>query len=483
MERIKVQFEGDGVGAGEPTWGQREIYGVGGEQGRHVTMGGAVPLPPGVSPDAFAEGMSYLISRHPALRTRFRRSPTDRVVQQVVAEGGEVWLDVVDADGADPAQKAQDIAGEFDTNRFDCTEDFPVRLAVVRVRGELTHAIAVYNHLAIDAYGMDAMMADLFARDPRTGLGPSLADASVPLDQALWQSSAAGRRHNDRALRYWGRLLREIPARGLAGDQATAAPTRETYGKIILDSPAADLAGRLISARTRLDTGHILLAAHAVAVARVTGLNPVPLRVVVSNRFRPGLADSVSTLSQSGLCAVDTADAGFDEVCGRVWRASLDMYKNSYFDPDGRQELYDAIGAERGEKIMLDCCYNDRRRGRTEPLPASVGETAPAPADPAEQGAPPDPADLPGAVDRGHLQWEPWHAATAPVGETLYVHVDAAPESVVFTVCGDIGFLSAPVLEECARTIEAVLVEAALDPAAPTGVRSGAGSRIRVGLR
>jgi hypothetical protein len=475
VERIRVQFEGGGLGAGEPSWGQREVYGVGGHEGRHVTMGGVSALPPGISAQAVADGLGHLIGRHPALRTRYLVGPANRLSRQAVHERGEVWLDVVDVDGPDPGRTARDLAAEFDASRFDCVRDWPVRIAVVRERGELTHTVAVYNHLAIDAYGLDALLADLLTRDPQTGLWPPPPEAASALDQAAWQSSAAGLRQNDRALRYWNRLLRQIPPLGLAGERAAVEPDRGCYGKIVFDSPAADLAVRLIAQRTRQDSGHVLLAAYAVAVARVTGLNPVALRAVVGNRFRPGLADSISAVSQTGLFALDTADAGFDEVVTRAWRAALDMYKNSYYDPLGRQELFDTISAERGRTLTVDCCYNDRRRGRPGPAGDAAADGPGRP----DRAEPPDPADLPGAVDRGRLSWEEWTSPTTPVGETLYVHVDDGPGSVVFTVCGDTGFLSAAGLEECARMIEAVLVEAAADPAVPTGVRPGVGTVLR----
>lgn len=101
MERIQVRFEGGGTGAGEPSWGQREVHGVGGHAGRHMTMGGAATLPPGVGAQEFAAGFGLLISRHPALRTRFEPGPDNLLRRQVVRERGEVWLDVVDCDGPD----------------------------------------------------------------------------------------------------------------------------------------------------------------------------------------------------------------------------------------------------------------------------------------------------------------------------------------------------------------------------------------------
>jgi len=287
-------------------------------------------------------------------------------------------------------------------------------------------------------------LADLVGSGPgQAGAGASV-DAHQPLQQAAWQASAAGRRQTTRALRHWERVLRAVPARRFPRQRAEHGAA---YLKLVLRSPAAGLAAAAVARRTKQSTGHILLAAFAIAVERVTRVNPTVLRVVVDNRFRPGLSDSVSAVSQFGLCAIDVCDADFDTVLSRALSASLDTYMNAYYHPVERQSLIEALERDRGETIALDCCYNDRRRG-TQGSPDGGGE--------------PDPAALREAVGAGVMRWEPWSAPTVPVGESLYVHVDDEPGLLLFTLCGDSAYLAAEDFELCARTIEEVLVAAAL---------------------
>jgi hypothetical protein len=320
---------------------------------------------------------------------------------------------------------------------------------------------AVYNHIALDARGLDAMLSSLVERNasPDSFASPT---ALLPLEQASWQLSAPGRRQSGRALRYWGRALREVPAQQFADQRADDdAP----YLKLVLESEAARLAVQAISERTRQSSGHILLAAYAVAVAHLSGSPIVALRVVVDNRFRPGLSDSVSTVSQMGLWSIDASAATFDTVLARALTASLDTYMNAYYDPEDRQLLVDSIESERGRQIVLDCCYNDRRRSAQDLRPAVPGaEDTPSAMDGADVRS-----DLRAASERSVLRWELWTAPTKPVGETLYVHIDDAPtgSALAFTVTADSTYLAPEQIEECARMIEDVLVQAALDLGAP----------------
>jgi hypothetical protein len=479
VERIRVTFEGDGAGVAEPTWGQRELWGVGGQEGRAIAMGGVTPLPPGMTVDDTADVLRYIMGRHQTLRTRFRLDPRGRLHQQVLYGSGDIALEVYDAEhdtvdgngdgpgpgpGADPEALAHRVTVAYERAEFDCVHDWPVRMAVIRRRGTPTHAVAVYNHLAIDAYGLDALLADLADRDPVTGLAGRPVAAAQPLDQARWQASPAGRRQSDLALRHWERLLRTVPTRRFADRPGGPDPDSRDgsqYRQVVLNSPAADLAARIIAVRTGLDTASVLLAAFAIAVARLTGVNPTAAQVVVGNRFRPGLATSVSTVNQMGLCAIDTtaattpattaataratAGAAFDEVAARAWRASLHAYKNAYYDPVGRHELITAVGRDRGEPVTVDCFYNDRRRRRGRP---------------GDDGPPPSAEDLRAALDRGRLTWQPWEFGT-PVGETLYLHIDDSPGSIDFTLCGDADHVEPAALESCVRGLEEILVDAA----------------------
>ncbi|HEX4703826.1 MAG TPA: condensation domain-containing protein, partial [Pseudonocardiaceae bacterium] len=365
VTRIPVHFDGDGGGIGELSWGQREMWGnIHRSANTQITLAGLAPLPATMIVEDVAAGFGFLIGRHQSLRTRIRPDEAGRL-QQVVADRGETCLEVVDADGADPAEVAEAVHVRLRETIFDFALDWPVRMAVVRHNGILTHVVTACSHLAVDGTGIDVLMADLANRDPATGLATRPVTALQPLDQARRQSRPSVRRQGEAALRYWERMLRSAPAQRFrdGGGRPDGGHVDPHFS-----SPATWAALRMIAARRQVSTATVLLAAYAVAMARVTGRHPSAAQVLVGNRFRPGLTESVSTLSQAGLCVVDVAEVGFDEVIGRAWQASTNAYKYAYYDPVGRDELIAAIGRERGEQFDLSCYFNDRRAPDPEVL-------------------------------------------------------------------------------------------------------------------
>ena len=166
------------------------------------------------------------------------------------------------------------------------------------------------------------------------------------------------------------------------------------------------------------------------------------VQLVVNNRFRSDLAESVSAVSQFGLCSIDT-DADFRTVVGNAWRASLHAYKNAYHDPVQRLALLDSVSAERGERVRTDVLFNDRRRTREAPATAST-------------------EDIRAALGRGSAEWEHWPFPPR-TGETLYLHVDDTDAGIVFTLCADTDYLSPEDMLELPVVMETAIAEAAVE--------------------
>jgi hypothetical protein len=447
--RILLPFRGEGSGTGEMTWGQREIWLTMGRTGHTMNIGGTMALPAGTPVDEMATILRYIVGRHQALRTRWE-SVADGLPRQVVSESGEIPLEIVDLEADDDADEvAEELRSRYEFTPFDYPNEWPVRMGVVR-RGEaLTHLVVQYCHLAVDGLGIDAVVRDLANLDRETGQATAPVVGLTPLELAAKQASPAGRRQSERSLRYWEGLLREIPARRLG---ESADPREPRFWELVFRSRAMHLAMRRIAERTRADTSHVLLAAYAVALARVTGRSPSVTEVVVSNRFRPRCADSVSHLSQPGLCVIDVAETTFDEVVARAWKAATNAYVHGYFDPLAFWAMVERVRAERGEEIEFNCFVNDRR----SPQPPS-----PAPSEDEVRAA------LPETVIRWDRQWESFSGV-------LFIQVDTEPAVTQLSIWADTHRLSPTDIERFARELEAVTVEAALDPAAATGVAADA---------
>ncbi len=430
-ERVVVRFEGDGAGEGPLSWGQTENWRAILRQDSWLPLGGVQPLAPDSTVDGVAGELRYLLSRFPSLRTRLRLAEGAPPVQ-VVAGSGEITLEVYDAGDRDPGTVAREVHERYRDTDLDLTTEWPVRMAAVRSGGALTHLVALLSHIALDATGAAAMLAGVSTRDttPLTG--------QQPLDQAEWQRSPSGRRHNAAALRYWEGILRALGPRRFPEPVVRTEPR---YWQGEFTSPDLHRAVRAIVRRTGTDSSTVLLALYAAALGQVSGIDPVAIRPLVSNRFRAGLSDVVCTLVQAGLLMLQVAGTPFDELLRRTGRLALPAYKYAYFDPDDVADLMDRIAAERGAAVDIGCFYNDRRGPDREhdldaPEPPSAGSG---------------------------LRWV--SKQDAPAVEPLFVHVDDAPGTMRLTVQLDAGYLSPADGEAVLRAMESLATAAATDPA------------------
>jgi hypothetical protein len=441
VDRIVVRFQNEDAGVDELAWGQWEIWSAMVRQGSWLPVGGTVALPAGTTVGDMVDELRWHLTRHQSMRTRLRFD-ADGSVRQAVAADGEVVLEVVDAGGADPASVAAAVEQRYRDEPFDYERDLPVRAAVICRDGVPTHLVEILCHLVTDAFGGAAMLADLSNRDPATGQATRPPSPMQPLEQVRWQRSPAGQRQNANALRYWERLLREIEPRRFRG---SSDPRRPRHWEAEFDSPAMLAAVSAVARRTGADGSIVLFAAFAAAVARLTGVNPSVIQAVVNNRFWPGLADVVSPVNQTTLRVVDVGDATFDEVVGRVRRSMLSALKAGYYDPRQLDELVARVAAERGEELDLACYFNDRRVTRT----SEVGEEPTAEA-------------LRAGRQRTTFRWarqrdEPF--------ERLFLHVEPSTASVRLTLCADTHFVSPADMRACLLGMEALTIDAALDPA------------------
>lgn len=445
-ESISVPFRGDGSGTGDLSWGQWMIWPRMRNSPGVFNMGGTVPCRPDTTIADFVDIVRFMMDRHQALRTRLRFAP-DGTPHQVVAESGRLPLEILDVPGdADPAVTAERVRTRYQNTEFDYEFEWPVRMAVIRQYGRPTHSVVILNHLAVDAHSLGILAAgfaglrngDQQADDTDTG----------PLVQAQYQRSRAGQRASAGALRSWERLLRAVPADrfGDCGD-----PRRPRYWQGAYSSPAGYLAVRSIAARDQTDTAPVVLAAIAVSLARITR-NPLTLwQLVVSNRFRSNLADTVGPVSQHGLCSINLAGITFREAVTRARGAVLTAGMNGYYDPRQRDELLTRLNAERGQDIDITCVINDRRR-----------PDADTPMD-----RPPTAAEINQAVGTGELRWD---FTTDLPSDNFFVHVNNVPDTLDYAICSDTHHFSLDDLIACLHGVEAVAVEAALDPDAATGV-------------
>lgn len=434
-DRIVVPFEGEGSGIGELSWGQYEIWSAMVRLKSWMPLGGIKRLSAGTTVAEIAEELRYLMSRYQSMRTRLRFDAEGRP-SQVVSSSGEVTLDVFDAGDTDPEKAATAVADRYQETALDIATEWPIRMAVVRHQGSLTHMIVFISHFVADAVGAAVMLSEVAVRETAPVQG------MPPLDQARWQRSPAGRRQNDAALRHWEGILRTIDPRRFNKPHEKCRPR---YWRGEFDSPALALALRAVANGTGADSAAVLLASYAVSLTQVTGVNPAVIRPLASNRFRPGLSGVVCTATQAGLCVLDVAGLPFGEALARVQRAVMAAYKYSYFDHKDVVDLVARVGRERGADIDIACWFNDRR--------LSSGQSQP--------GPDPTPELIREALPNTTFRWI--LTRDHPSLEQLIVDAEDVPGAIRMTIHMDAHSLTPADGEALLRGMEAVAASAALD--------------------
>jgi hypothetical protein len=429
-DRVVVKFEGDGSGTEDLAWGQQDAWMTVLRLRSWMPLGGVKPLDPGTTIDDVVGELRYLLCRYQVLRTKLLLDNPDQP-RQVVYAAGEIELEIVDADGADPQTAASVLHQRYVESGLDFASEWPIRMGVVRQHGLLTHMVVLMSHFATDAHGARVMMREVAARvdTPVSGM--------QPLDQVRWQRSPAGARQNEAALRYCEAILRTIePHRYHECHEVQDKPVWTAD----FTSPAMRLAIAVIADRTRVDADTLLLTIFATALHRITGISPVVVRPLVGNRFRPGMSDVVCSATQSGLCVLDVADVPFDEALARVKRASMTAYKNAYHDPLDLVELHRRVSEERGTEIDISCFFNNRR---------------------AEAGPIPDvtPELIAKALPHSVLRWTP--TDNAPLRRMFARVENDVADALRLTMYLDTHLMSLADGEACLLGMEALAIQAA----------------------
>jgi Condensation domain len=459
QQRIVVQFTGAQAGTAPLSWGQQAIWQDMQDSGNQFSMGGMTELPEGSTVADAAARLSGLMSRHAALRMRLAAGPGDRPYQQV-AGSGETGLDILtipdDTGRAGAARYADDLMAGWPLERFDFYHDWPLRMAVLRHRGACQYLVWALSHLAADGAGHFLLLADLLA-DLSPGEIASRAAGderrTQVLDVARSEQAPQLRQLSSRAMRYWESQLRRIPALTFGESAGPRDRAGERYWQARFSSPAAHLAMLAIAKRTGTDASRVALAVIATAIGRATGAAPLTVKVMVSNRFRPGLADVIAPIAQNSVVTIDVTGTSIDEVVTRTRGAALTAGLRAYYDPDDLGEVIARLDAERGYPARVTCRVNDQRAMVRRAAPADPGEVTP------EQ--------LRQRLAETTLSWlGPRHN----MHEQVNILIENKPDVVSLHMMWDLQCLTDGQVEALLRGVEEVAVEAAFDPAAPTKV-------------
>ena len=459
-EQIPVRFSGPGAGCASLTWGQKHVLHNMEESGQTLNMSDVQPLPPGTKVSEVAATLAGLMSRHPALRTRFPAAQ-DGSMRQVAAESGELFLEVADMpehpDEAEFEARIHEIRYAQALTPFDHAQEWPMRMAVIRQRGLATYWLWTASHMVGDAMSM-AMWQGELGYGIFAGRSPDPSAIGM-LELARLEQTPRLLQINDRAMRYWESQLLQVPP-------LTFGPARypgrqgQRYWHGQFNSRAAYLAMLAIAQRLRTDTSWVLMALLAIAVGRATGVTPLTTKYIVSNRYRPGYRQVMAPLSQSAAVTVDVAGVSVAEAVARARRATTDGALNGYFDQTTLAELMARLDARRGHPAQITCHINDPRihvRKWTEAQTRTRQVTQ---------------AEIQDALGETWFSWD----GTVPGGhftDQAFLTITETPDTLLLQLVFDLGCLTEAQAEGLTREVEQVAVEAAADPQALTEVIPG----------
>jgi hypothetical protein len=189
-------------------------------------------------------------------------------------------------------------------------------------------------------------------------------------------------------------------------------------------------------------------------------VHPLTVKVMVSNRFRPGLAEVIAPIAQNSVLTIDVADTTIDEVVTRTRGASLTAGMRAYYDPDELGEVMARLDAERGYPARVTCRVNDQRAMIRRDDAASTAAAKEL-----------DPMTLKQKLAETTLTWL---GPRYNMHEQVNILIENKSDAVSLHMMWDRQCLTDEQVEALLRGVEDVAVEAALDPAAPTRVSAAA---------
>jgi hypothetical protein len=454
-DQMTVPFTGAAAGNEPLTWGQKAIWHDMQESGHQFSMPAMMDLPGGSTVEEAAARVSALLVRHASLRMRMAADQAGRPRQEI-AGSGRFGLDILTfPDDADRAQLRSFRDHLFDTwplERFDVHRDWPLRMAVLRHRGACRHLVWVVSHLAADGGGHVLLLDDVLANEPAGHASREPRHPDV-LDIARREQTPQARQLSSRTMQYWESALRHIPPQTFGGPVGPQSQAGRRYMQARFSSPAAYLAMLAISRRTGTDSSRVTLAVIATAIGRATGARQLTIKVMVSNRFRPGWADVIAPIAQNSVVTIEVADTCIDEVVSRARSAALTAGMRACYDPDDLSEVGARLDAQRGYPASVTCRVNDQR--------AMIMRAD------AEAALEVTPGQISERLAETSLAWL---GPRENMHEQVNILVENRPGVVSLHMMWDLACLSNEQVEALLRNVEEIAVEAAFDPAAPTKV-------------
>lgn len=448
-----VPFRGKRTAEAPMTWGQRAIWKSIrwlDDEAHYFNIRRIAAVPPERTIDQVAAALSALLSRHEALRTRFRETPDGRWLQHVASEG-DLPFDVLDAPPATAVQVVEEVADELAGRTFRHADELPFRCALVLDDGRPAHLALVFSHLGADFWGVRELEREL----SELLLGDTAPEPDwQPLDQAGFETDGPGAARGAAAVTYWRKTLDRVPATlfPAAGDQARP----ERFVRLGMDSPATALAATVLADRCQVSTGTVLLAATATVLGAYTGHTTVPLQLIAVNRHDERTRRLVAAMAENALFSLDVGEGTFDQTVRGAFLAGMNAYRHAHYDPLAVDEVLEEARIRSAGTLNLGQFFNDKRmHDRWESPPVTDGSAHAL-------------AALAAKTRISHVgSWERQDA-------TFFVHTKYAPDTCLLYLMADTDLIARRDVERLLLAFESLLVQSVPGPFALSSFRATA---------
>lgn len=273
--------------------------------------------------------LSRLVERHEALRTRFRRSGS-RGIEQEVWAAEPVRLKVLEA-SEDSEQKAAEVAQSLTAQPFDLETEFLWRAVALCQGGKPRYLCFSIHHMAADRVSLALLYDDL---STILAGGSFEAPAATPRAVAMSQQSEAWAVRGAAAVEYWRKTLAAAPP-----PLPPAGPHAAMFSGTLHSAPALD-AAKTFADRLGISLHSFFLAVLCETLAEHTGERRLLIGLMAGNRNDPASRTLVASQNQlvPYLAEVD-GKSDFDSFARQVHWKTLLAYRHGSFDVDAVEPL------------------------------------------------------------------------------------------------------------------------------------------------
>ncbi|WP_405160833.1 condensation domain-containing protein [Nocardia sp. NBC_01499] len=317
----------------------------------------------GVQRNRAIEAISNLVNRHEGLRTTLHEGRLGVLTQRIHKYRQPDVFEV-----ASGSSEESYLIDRLNSAGFDLERDYPIRFGIVTSDDRSVRAIhCVGNHIVIDNWTLRILKFEfqhLLSDGAAASDGNRAQDIWQPSDIANIECSPEGAGRSARAISYWKRQLQESPSSLLPGLDtditARMADWRERHLMgVMLESPSLYKAATILADSTGMSVQAFMLSSYVALLARYFGLDSIPLKVMVSNRFDRRTHDTITCLAQPVLvnCRVaqDRSLLGLARDC---YSTLLKSYRHGSYNSEKIDQLVIEESREREVPVYIERLFD-----------------------------------------------------------------------------------------------------------------------------